>query len=294
MRLVVVVALLALAPVPSPAAELPPPLQIREEIDLPLMLSFATLWLVTEQTIKDEFTAGPFDPLTYDDIGESDRNAIGNWSPAAAGASDVLLYASFALPFVLQGIDDIAWARNRQAPGAWFWTDAVLLVETIAFAGALTNLVKWTFNRYRPYMYIPYDRPEAYAGILQGRTSDRAAFEEALEDPDSALSFWSGHTSLAFAAMFATATLLTYKHLDDHPAPLFAAWGGALAMGITVGALRVRAGKHFPSDVLVGAVIGAAVGIVVPSLHRNRRDSQIVVTPYGGSDGGGLAMTARW
>jgi membrane-associated phospholipid phosphatase len=31
--------------------------------------------------------------------------------------------------------------------------------------------------------------------------------------------------------------------------------------------LRVRAGKHFYSDVLAGAAIGAGVGVLVPALH---------------------------
>jgi undecaprenyl-diphosphatase len=30
----------------------------------------------------------------------------------------------------------------------------------------------------------------------------------------------------------------------------------------------VRAGKHFPTDVLAGAVAGAGIGIIVPHLHR--------------------------
>jgi hypothetical protein len=31
--------------------------------------------------------------------------------------------------------------------------------------------------------------------------------------------------------------------------------------------LRVRAGKHFYSDVLAGAAIGTGVGVLVPALH---------------------------
>jgi len=36
----------------------------------------------------------------------------------------------------------------------------------------------------------------------------------------------------------------------------------------TTAYLRVKAGKHFPTDVIVGAVIGSAVGYAVVSLHK--------------------------
>ena len=31
---------------------------------------------------------------------------------------------------------------------------------------------------------------------------------------------------------------------------------------------RVRAGAHFPTDVIAGAFAGAGIGVVVPHLHR--------------------------
>ncbi len=41
------------------------------------------------------------------------------------------------------------------------------------------------------------------------------------------------------------------------------------------GYLRIRAGKHYPSDVLAGYALGALIGYAVPALHRkptaNRR-----------------------
>ena len=35
-----------------------------------------------------------------------------------------------------------------------------------------------------------------------------------------------------------------------------------------VGWYRIRALKHFPTDVLLGYLVGAAVGILVPELHK--------------------------
>ena len=41
--------------------------------------------------------------------------------------------------------------------------------------------------------------------------------------------------------------------------------GEALALG--VGMLKVKAGYHYPSDVAAGALVGGAMGLLVPMLH---------------------------
>lgn len=60
-----------------------------------------------------------------------------------------------------------------------------------------------------------------------------------LDNPNT--SFLSGHTMLAF------------EHGPGVRAEL------ALPLGVATGALRVAAGKHWPTDVLAGAGVGAAV-----------------------------------
>jgi membrane-associated phospholipid phosphatase len=60
-------------------------------------------------------------------------------------------------------------------------------------------------------------------------------------------------------------------------------YGAVIAGGGTTGLLRVLAGKHFPTDVIVGAVAGSAVGLTVPFLHR-RREVSVGLFP------GGLAL----
>lgn len=286
---------LTVVPAPGTASELLPPLTAREEVDLPLIVSFGAIWIVAELGLKDQFTAPDFDPLIYQEIGDGDRSAIGLWDPDLATVSDVLLFSSFVIPFAINGIDDLIWGSQRQDAPRWFWTDAVVLLEAVFFAGAITNMAKWAFNRYRPYMYIPTAAPDTYADILQSNDSDhRDEFEEALEDNDGSLSFWSGHSALVFSAMTASATLMTYKHLQDHPAPLIVMWAGTIAFGASVAILRVRSGKHFPSDVIVGGIVGAACGVVIPALHRNRAALPVAVAPIASREGGGLALTAVW
>ena len=42
-------------------------------------------------------------------------------------------------------------------------------------------------------------------------------------------------------------------------------WGGCLTAAATTGYLRFAAGRHYPTDILVGAAMGAFVGYLVPS-----------------------------
>ena len=83
---------------------------------------------------------------------------------------------------------------------------------------------------------------------------------------DSALSFFSGHASIT-GAIGATATYLAFARSPSSPRPWVTL---VLATGLTsfVSVQRVRAGKHFPTDVLAGAFAGAGIGVVVPHLHR--------------------------
>jgi membrane-associated phospholipid phosphatase len=54
-------------------------------------------------------------------------------------------------------------------------------------------------------------------------------------------------------------------------------------------ALRVEAGQHFPTDVVVGAVLGISTGVAVPLFHRG--EQQIRTYAVWQMVGGGLAGT---
>ena len=86
---------------------------------------------------------------------------------------------------------------------------------------------------------------------------------------DSHLSFFSGHASTTFAASVAGAYLFAQNTADKRARA--AVWGFELALAGATANLRTRAGKHFYSDVIVGALVGAAVGFAVPRLHGGPR-----------------------
>lgn len=97
----------------------------------------------------------------------------------------------------------------------------------------ITYLLKWSVDRARPYQTYP---DKVYA-ISYGN------------DP----SFPSGHTSLSFA--YATTMALQSKNQLYFMIPIFT-WSSA------VGYSRMRLGKHYPSDVLIGMLIGIGSGFL--------------------------------
>ena len=82
---------------------------------------------------------------------------------------------------------------------------------------------------------------------------------------DDHLSFWSGHTVVAFSAVAAGGTVARLRGYDG--------WPWVYAVGFTGAALtgyfRMASDNHWFTDVLASAAVGTGVGIAVPWLHRS-------------------------
>jgi membrane-associated phospholipid phosphatase len=172
------------------------------------------------------------------DSGASARSNIGLFGAAAFAAVDP----------VLSGF------RERSIQTAL--VDAMLYGESICLTFAFTSSAKLAVRRPRP---IAYRR--AQAAFDAGQTTP---YQSA--STDSGLSFFSGHASIT-AAIGATGTYLAFTRDPDGWRPWLTL---GLATGVTtfVSVERVRAGRHFPTDVLAGVIAGTGIGIVVPHLHR--------------------------
>jgi membrane-associated phospholipid phosphatase len=80
-------------------------------------------------------------------------------------------------------------------------------------------------------------------------------------------SFYSGHVaSTAFTSFF-----VAKVYCDYHPelgGKKFLIYAAALVPPVFMGYIRVKALAHFPSDDMVGLTVGAALGIIIPEVHK--------------------------
>ena len=96
-------------------------------------------------------------------------------------------------------------------------------------------------------------------------------------DPNNRNSFFSGHTNSTAAGVFFTAKV----YCDFHPD---LGWKKGLIYGlatiptVAVGVYRIRALRHYPTDIIVGAINGALVGILVPEIHK-RSQARLAFAP---------------
>ena len=170
-----------------------------------------------------------------------DDHLKGRYSARASQISDVLVGIDVAVPvglFAGRGFDRETGKR------------VAVYGETLLVSLALDSLVKPLVSRPRPYVYSNDPAVAAYA---------------ASAGEDAHLSFYSRHSATTFCASVAGAYLYAQSTSDTNARA--AVWGTELALAGATADLRTRAGKHFYSDVLVGATVGAGLGALIPYLH---------------------------
>ena len=137
---------------------------------------------------------------------------------------------SVAIPFGMLAVSLIT--ENKELE-----TGAYEAVGGLAIATAGTEILKKLVNRPRPY--------QTYNNIYP-------------DEIDLSNSFPSGHTSVAFASA-TSLFLVTKKWYLGIP---------ALGWATAVGYSRIYLGQHYPSDVLVGAVVGAGSAFASHWIHK--------------------------
>lgn len=223
------------------------------------------------------------------------RDALRAGSPEgislAGRISDVMLVTTIAyttladalLIPLLQDDPDLAWQAS--------------LAHSLAFGITLTagGIVKRATGRARPYERNCQADPTAPG------CSSHDIYE----------SFYSLHTGLAATSAGVSCALHLERNLfGDMPADIMSC-GGSIAAATMTGLLRVVADRHYLSDVLIGGLLGFAVGYIVPllvvpsrpsrtarELQRERESDEPAsdfswsVMPMGGGEAGGFTVGA--
>ncbi len=170
---------------------------------------------------------------------------IDNWNNSTynkqiAHVSD----ATFIGTLAASALTGLALPKNQQ------FSYGVVLAQNVWLTANVVQLTKVLVGRNRPY------------------TNGSGPIQEA--GSDNHYSFFSGHAALS-ASLATTALLATYKNY--HGSTL--TWGKATAitgaaLALSTGVLRISAGKHYPSDVLTGILVGSGIALINTLLHETK------------------------
>lgn len=235
--------------------------QLNYKVEIPVTVGMFAMNFLGFSQLGKKPTLDSLYILTLDqeDVWAFDRCIFRQSSPAPSSIytiSDIGLWTSYALPFLLFFDDEIR--KN--------WLDITLLYfETQAIN---LNLYVWGgpvfTERIRPIIY----NEGSWDYKLEKGTTD---------------SFFSGHVSMTAGASFFMAKVYS----DYHPELGSKKWwlyAAALVPPAIVGYCRYRGFMHFPTDILLGAAVGATVGILGPHFHKLTRKSNkdMAIVPFTG------------
>jgi len=187
--------------------------------------------------------------------------------PHASTYSDIGLYAAVGFAVL-----DPVLSGFRDGTDALI-VDAFMYAESGSLGLTLTDITKIAVRRPRPIDYKLCGTPDQQAGPGCNST-------------DIGLSFFSGHASTV-AALGATATYIAFVRSPPRSPRPWITLGVATALTAFVSYERVRSGAHFPSDVIAGSMAGAAIGVLVPHLHRHVQEAPPVWVGVAPVPGGG-------
>ncbi len=195
--------------------------------------------------------------LSKSDINRFDRSAVSHFSVMADLRSDIGFLSTIALAGVNAFFLPIESA-NENNP---YLKQASLLgtmwLQTNLLNAFGTEIIKNLIKRPRPYTYNPNVDLELK---LKG---------------DARKSFLSGHTSITAANSFFVAHTFAAYYPESKYKPLV--WTAAALMPAWVGMERFLAGKHFPSDIAAGYVLGASTAFLVHYLHFSAKKESPVL-----------------
>ncbi len=206
---------------------------------------YATGFILASTNKPDPLTEEEVMKLDKSQVNSFDRVSTGYWSPTAGRASDYVLFGITILP--------IAFLSEHHTSKDIFPL-ALMAAEAYLFNYGVTTICKNLTHRTRPYVYNS-DLPIETKLGSGGRES-----------------FFSGHTSQTAAATFLFANVITDYHPTMRPGIKTGVWVFAATVPAVEGYLRMRAGKHYPSDVITGYAIGALSGWAIPKLHRYQKE----------------------
>jgi len=255
-------------------AQAPQKVRWDPRIDLPVTGTLALGLVLTEGVFKKDLAPAACRWCATNTFDTAVRSVFNtSLTPSAAGVKslDLVSYITvIAAPAVAVGLQAIYAAKEGVFLDTFF-VDLLIIAETVVSPMMLNQVIKFSVGRARPFTIGA--TPEL---IAQGN-----------DPPDAYISFFSGHTLLAFSSVSAAATLARLRGYKLW----WLTWAVGLPIAATTGVLRIAADKHWATDVLLGSIVGVAAGVLMPTfLHGQVGPVNARVVPTGT----GLAVTGTF
>ena len=183
-------------------------------------------------------TSLELDALDKNDVPFFDRIAFQPYSATLKDFSDYTTYLALGSTIYC------LYESDRKI----FLNNIIIFSEIMIAQSAIAKWTKTFSHRYRPFVY------------------DEDVLDDKKKARNSQHSFYSMHSSTVFAA----ATSCYYYYFHKFGSNIFVSsllFGTASATAI----LRVASAQHFPSDVIVGAVVGSGISYVICKYHQNKK-----------------------
>ncbi|MEM6964761.1 MAG: phosphatase PAP2 family protein [Bacteroidota bacterium] len=208
--------------------------------------------IALEYTAVSPFSESQISNLDRTNINAFDRRATNYLSSSAAEASDYLKYVSYPLPLFF------AFHKNSRKDVKKI---LILYGETLFLTSGTTGIAKRLVRRTRPLIY-----------------NENVLLERKL-NKDAKYSFFSGHTSVTTANFIFAAKVFSDYFPESKWKPIV--WSGAILGSVSTGYFRVRGGRHFPTDVIAGFLVGGAFGYFVPHFHKVKSSKNLSINSFG-------------
>ena len=178
--------------------------------------------------------------LNRNNINAFDRISTYQWNPKIGKASDILAATSLILPTLL------LFDKTMRHDG---FKIANVTMQSFLLSQTLCNVAKLSL-RNRPYVY-----------------NTNLSIEKRMEG-DNNLSFFSGHTTAVSSLCFSTAFAYNTYQANSKAKPYILV--GAFTLPAIQGLLRIKAGKHYPTDVITGYLVGLGTSFLMHKLHLKK------------------------
>jgi len=196
-------------------------------------------------------TEGDIFALNPANINSFDRRAIYNYNLDSHKYSNYIKNGAFLLP--------LSTLVLKPVRSEWK-AISLMYFETLMLNTSINSFTKSSVTRYRPYTY----------------NQDVSMEDKLTKEADR--SFFSGHVSHVASLSFFTASVLNDFYPDSKLKWVW--WTGAVTLPMVTGYFRYDAGKHFPTDIIVGYATGALIGYFIPKIHKTKQDKlNITMSP---------------